>query len=206
MVQRNINVIREMSFHLSVHLASYISVCLFVFKAYKQTGFKSFFFQYYLLHWNLNCNCASCLLCYHHSKFSSEWSTTLVATLSPMYAIHAINKTRTRSVSPNTQHLVSVNVSDVVLLCHATTYLLEDLDGNTLIYGRPRRNQPPTLRVQTCLLLVPEPRHLQIYNLHLFLPPLLFFINIHSPVVFVIQLSQCICCLSNKPYSSVSDA
>ncbi len=41
-------------------------------------------------------------------------------------------------------------------------------------------------------------------NLIHFNPPLIFFINIHSPVVFVIQqLSQCICCLSNKPHSSI---
>lgn len=80
--------------------------------------------------------------------------------------------------------------------CHATAYLLEDLDGNTLFHlWPPPPNQPPTLHVQTCLLLVPEPHNLQIHHLHLFLPPLfsflysIFFINIHSPVVFVIQHS-----------------
>ncbi len=93
MVQRNINVIREMSFHLSICLSS---------RLINRLGSRLFFqnfqtrlCQYYLLHWNLNCYCASCLLCYHHSK------CTLVATLSPMYPIHAINKTRTRSVLPN---------------------------------------------------------------------------------------------------------
>ncbi len=85
---------------------------------------------------------------------------------------------------------------------------------HSFIYGRPRRtSHPPCMsKPAFCLLLVPEPHNLQIHHLHLFLPPLfsflysIFFINIHSPVVFVIQHSWANAfCLSNKPYSSVSD-